>query len=118
MLQYPPDPDCALRDSVPLAAAAQLAMLGGELSVLHTLCYVLAGVYGALSLWSAYKLLQLWRASAGLGVGFCRCCGAWSSQRTLHLLLLLVGVGACAHGGGACLCELADDGQPEEGGAS
>jgi len=69
-----------------------------EKSILQTLCYVLVAVYGCLSAWSALKLLQLWRASAGLGVGRLRCCGAWSSQRTLHLLLLFVGMGACGGG--------------------
>ena len=58
------------------------------------LCYVLAGIYGVLTCWALFKQVQLWRARVDLAVGCCRCCGKWSSQRTLHLLLMLVGLGA------------------------
>lgn len=64
---------------------------------LRGLCYGLAGVYALLSAWALFKLLQLWRAAAGRHAGSgrcCACCGGWSSQRTLHALVLGVGVGA------------------------
>ena len=70
--------------------------MAGGAGALSGLCYALAGVYGLLCVWSLRKLVQLWRASVNVGDG-CGC-GAWSSQRTLHVLMLIVGLGAWAGG--------------------
>jgi hypothetical protein len=89
---------CAWHASAAMPLGAMLLQAGTDPGgALRGLCYGLAGVYALLSAWALYKLLQLWRAAAGRHAGSgrcCACCGGWSSQRTLHALVLGVGVGA------------------------
>lgn len=56
---------------------------------LRGLCYALSGVYGLLAIWAVYKLVRLARATAAHRGN---CCGGWSSQKALHVLVFLVGI--------------------------